>query len=49
METHMNTTTTLLIAALFATSAVLGFLYYQETKDNVGVKVDLPNVKIETP
>lgn len=26
---------------------VLGFLYYQEASDNVDVKIDLPNVKID--
>lgn len=37
----------ILIGALIATVAILGYFYYQETKRDVTVKLEAP--KIETP
>ncbi len=41
---QMNTAVVLFLVAAVA---VLGFLYYQETKNDVTLKVDVPAVSIE--
>ena len=38
----------ILIGILVAAVAVLGYLYYKETQDDVEVKIDVPNLTIET-
>ena len=35
------------IGALSVAVAVLGYLYYQETRNSVGVTIDLPKVTID--
>lgn len=36
-----------LIGAMAVAVAVLGYLYYQERRERVEVKIDLPNLSIE--
>lgn len=41
----MDTTKSFLIGALIAGVAILGYLYYQETKNDVAI--DVPSVEVE--
>lgn len=43
----MKPASTAIIAALVVVAGILGFLYYDATKDDVDVKIDVPGVKIE--
>ncbi len=36
-----------LLGALVVAVGVLGYLYYQETRNNAGVKIELPKVQIQ--
>jgi len=36
-----------LIGALVVAVGILGYLYYQETRNNIGVKIELPRVQID--
>ena len=38
---------TIVIFALTASVAVMGYLYYQETKNDVTVEIDPPKIKIK--
>lgn len=42
-----NANTNLIIAILAVAAIVLGYLYYQETQDNVNIKIDVPDLSIE--
>lgn len=43
----MNKMTTATICILAAAVITLSFLYYQETRDDVKIKLDIPNVSVE--
>ena len=43
----MRSVSGFLIGALVVAVGVLGYLYYQETRNNVGVKIELPKVKVQ--
>lgn len=36
-----------MIGALVVGVGVLGYLYYQETRNNVAIKIELPKVEIQ--
>jgi hypothetical protein len=46
VESTMNSGKSLLIGALLVAVAVLGYLYYQETRNTATLSVELPKVRV---
>ncbi len=43
----MQSVTAYIIGALTVAVIVLGYLYYEERRNNVSLRIDLPNVEIK--
>lgn len=43
----MNSVKSFMIGALVVAVGVLGYLYYQETSGKIGVKIEVPKIKVQ--